>query len=533
MDGISIEYKDIIVDTEEALDLLRTFDNDEIHTAALMIKGRTLFSERLTAEECEITTSILERPSLDDVELIMEDYYIPPAQDSLRGAYALGYVVCRMVWCIDARFGSKPMKVPSLTPRETYHLIERRWDDGRIEWLVRLNGSDKPSTEHMVFFLPFCKPSSGKHNSIISPTRKHSEWISQLYEMQVMAHKQRSHPPYVVEPLPPTSTGQLELTVSNPTLINSIDQGNAVRRATAFDQMALAAATRQSLGKRDDHLLSDGHEQGGKRVKFEQTPVDNMHYISDGFKAASSQPPTAEAQQDLLEYHSDFKEHALALHGIPPSLLLSGARNSSKTSTNMVDDNDFVCFQRTLRIDAKWICKMIQQWYLRSYEVSPIRSDLNFQLNIVPFTTPGAIQRLHDQSVIHPQAHKKHLIALNGLQMTDMAEEDNEIIRPPVGGNENQTTSLMKSKYNVQKAEERKILAEAAILEQQLNGGNGDELKLAKLKIELEELKIRGQLQIMEAEIQFQKEKLEIDKKQADLKIKVAKASKQNAKTKN
>jgi hypothetical protein len=520
--SISVEYKDIIVDKDEAIDLLHTFDNDEIHTAALMIKGRSLFSEHIAAEDCAITKSLLERPPVEDVETILEDYYVPPAQDSLRSAFALGYIVSRMVWITDERFGSKPLRVPVLTPRETYNLIERRHNDGRIEWLVRMNGDVEPSTEHMVFFIPFCKPSSGKHNSIISPTKKHSEWISQLYEMQVLAHKQRSHPPYVYEALPPSASSLIELTTANPTLINSMGDDGKARQATAFDQMALAASMRQALGKRDDSVLTDGHEQGAKRVKFEPTVVDNTHYIPEGYKAANPQPPISEPQQDLLNYHADFKEHALALHGIPPSIILSGARNNSQTSTNVVDDNDFVCFQRTLRIDAKWICKMIQMWYMRSYEQPPIRSDLKFYLKMVPFTTPGAIQRMHDQDIIHSKAQKEHLIALNGLHLSDMTEESNDIKRPPIGGNENQTTLLIKSKHDVQRAEERKLLAEAKLLEQQQNE-NGNEIKLAKLKIELEELKIKGQLEILEAQLHFEKEKLKVTKTQTDLKIKAAK----------
>jgi hypothetical protein len=526
-----MEYVDCYVSQPEALQLLKTFENDEIHNIALQVKGRSLFSEKITAEEMEIgSVDLLDRPHLTDIEVILEDYYLPAIQDGLRPAWALGYIVSSMVTVEDPRFSNKGMLVPQITPREDYDLIERKWKDGRIEWLIKIMGEDAPSDRHTVFFIPFCKPTRGKHNSVISPTMKHSIWISQLFEMQVRAHKQRSHPPYVIEALPVNSSGGTSdiVVTSDPLLTSNSELDNRERLVRGFDQMTMMQSLQQSFGggmgaamkheRGEDDLLSDPHGNDYKRGRFEQTVVDNLHYLPHGFKAASSQPPAAEAQKDLLNYHADFKEHALALHGIPPSIVLCGARNNSKTTTNMIDDNDFIFFQRTLRIDAKWICQWIQQMYMLSYPIRPIRADLKFYLKMVPFASPSAIQRMFEQNIIHKDAHKGHLIALNGLMYSDMATDENEILRPPQGGNENQTTADMKSKIEIRKTEQRKILAEAKILEQQLNGEGGEgekmktEKKIMELKIELEKIKIEGQLEIIKAQLEAAKQHAEVEK---------------------
>jgi hypothetical protein len=513
-------YKDVTVDRQEALDLEATFNNDDIHCIALMILGRALFSEKLTVKESLVQLNsgeLIERPPLPDLELFYQTYYTSKLKRSLRPLLSTGYCCFRIVDGVNPQFGNKPMKIPALIPRADYDLVCRRWETGHEEWLVRPLGrfgflNDFDPDMH-IFFMDFCEPDTvtGKHNSLISPTKKHSDYVSQLYGFLVEAHKQRSHPPVIYEPIPVSDQGAVSIMYQpSVSLIKAQNEAGANRAQIALQEQMTIDSIQNQLGKRSagDHLLLDAHDVDENMKHFRPTVVDNVHFIPSGYRMPS-QPQLPEPQQDLLNYDSDRKEHILALYGIPASLVLSGARNNSKTTTNMVDDNDLVSFQRTLRLYVQMCCKLATQMHLATFpEYQVGGSNLQFNLLTVPYSSPSAIHRMFETGIITAKARNQTVLALNGMSYDDEADEPEDIHRPPINGTENQITALVRSKERVQLAEAQEREANAKAILSQVEG-KGSEIKgqqeLIKLQIELEEVKIKGQLELLEKKLEIEK----------------------------
>ena len=102
------------------------------------------------------------------------------------------------------------------------------------------------------------------------------------------------------------------------------------------------------------------------------------------------------------------------------------------------------------------------------------RSDLIFQLKMIPFATPAAVQRMFDSGIINRKTHVGTMLSLNGLRPEDEALEEEEIKRPPLGGNENQTTAHMRSKVDVQQAEAEERRMHAKHMQAEIEGKLND-----------------------------------------------------------
>jgi hypothetical protein len=261
--------------------------------------------------------------------------------------------------------------------------------------------------------------------------------------------------------------------------------------------------------------VGDVHSAAGG-IEFKPTVVDNLHQIPSGWTVSQPQPVLPEAQTDLLNYSSDYKEFVLSLHGIPSSLLLSGARNNSKTTTNLIDDNDLVVFTRTLRLWGKNLSNLGQEMYLNSFPELNRRSDLKFHIKMTPFSNPSQIQRLFEQSIIHEKAHKETMMAIHGLHSADMAEGENNISRPPLNGNENQTTDIINAKKRIMESEVELNHAKA----KQLRADGNEEGKKVKMEEELMQMKLDFEREKNQMELEFLREKLKLDREKMDMDIK-------------
>jgi hypothetical protein len=429
-----------------------------------------------------------------------------------------------MVESQDPKFDNRPMMIPVIIPRSDYDLVCRKYKTGHRQWIVRPRlgifnvaslEKDNGDESYHVFFMDFCMPNltTGKHNSIVSPSKKHSQYVSQLYEFLVEAHKQRSHPPVCLEQVPTASVMNPinVMSLPNSSVLRAQDEAHQERTVMAINEQLVVNSLQQAMTEKRgaEYILTDAHDSEFNVKRFKPTIVDNQHYIPSGYKIGG-QPPLPEAQQDLLNYSSDLKEHILSLHGIPASIVLSGARNNSKTTTNMIDDNDFVCFQRTLRLDAHMLCRLATDMYLSTLPILNRRSDLKFTLRMIPFASPAAIHRMFDSGIIKGKSRNHTVLALNGMDEADEADSPEDIVRPPQNGNENQITSLVKSKERVQLAEamEREANAKAKLAELE---GKTSEIKgqerILELQIKLEEIKIKGQLEILQKKIEAERAK--------------------------
>ena len=184
-----------------------------------------------------------------------------------------------------------------------------------------------------------------------------------------------------------------------------------------------------------------------------------------------------------------------------------GGKSSDHTKGASDSDNEIVFFQRTLRDAINDLCRLATAFYLASVPELNGKSNRSFHIKMIPFSTPTAIHRLFDNHIIHHDALKTHMLSLNGMTDDDRADGPNELIAPPLHGNENQTTAIIKSKKRVMDAEaaEREANAKA------IGGKDGEQTEVVRLQMELEKQKIEGQKELLEAKIEFEKAKLEME----------------------
>jgi hypothetical protein len=518
------KYEDVIINYEEALALETMFDSDDIHSAAFFIHCRAMFSENISVEEAmeRIGPSIIEKPPQADRDLFFNTYYRPMAQDSFRNLLVHGYSVYKLIECQDPMFSNRMMKVPVVIPRAEVDVICRKWYSGHKQWLIKprkglynlVGKHDAGDPSYHIFFMDFCTPClvTGRHRSVVSPTMKHCKYIDQLYECLIEANKQRSHPPVCYEPVPAQAGNQLTVVaLPNANVLRAQDEALQDRAKIAIDETMVIHNMQQLIGHKRgaEDMITDPHDPQTGVKKFLPTVLDNVHFIPSGFKLGG-QPALPDPPQNILELDSDRKEHILANHGIPPSLVLSGARNNSKTTTNMVDDNDLVSFSRTVRLNCRTVERLLTEVYLRSFPDLSGRSDLKFRVKPIPFTSPAAVHRMFESGVLKKKSRNHMVLALNGMDQTDEAEEEEEIVRPPQNGNENQTTANMKAKEKVMLAEaqEREANAKARIaeIEGKTNETKGQK-EVLEMQFKLEELKIKGQIEILKLKIEAEKAK--------------------------
>jgi hypothetical protein len=291
----------------------------------------------------------------------------------------------------------------------------------------------------------------------------------------------------------------------------------------ATDQMAeLAACGRPVDSTLQDDTVMDGHGKGTKRRKFYQTTEDNRFLLPVGLKLSQPQPTLPELMPDLLTYESNRREDIVGCYGIPASFILSGAKNTSKLSNNTIDDNDFVLWTKTLQTFEIMLTDLILEVYLQIHQDLKGKSNVQFIIPQQPNITNTGLYQLYNQDVIDQPTMKKYLLDMNGLRQTDAAKAPNNITRPVPGTNENQTTAVMDAKVRV-------MNAEAAEKERGEKGENGE---LINKQMELETMKVEGQMKIMEMKMKMEEQKLKADIQKMTLQIRVNKSVKVQPKSK-
>ena len=529
----SYDKVDIKVNQREALELLDLFYNEPTHCDAWRVKDRALFSRKLTVQTIG-DNGIIEKPDQNVMDTFMQTYYTPTMRTALPQLYALGYVVYTMVKQESPRFGNKPIYTPSLIPREYYDLVCRYWyKDGRTQWFVCpknriLEGVDDNGDPNFhIFFVEGCMPHipSGKHNSIATPTRIQSKYVAQMYENNMRADTQRAHPPVTIEQQVQGGQSVPLAPFASPGLLEYEGTKSQEKVVAAIAESTMITSLQYQIGAKreaDDMVTSTASESTVK--KFKSSFEDNLQYVPTGWKLGT-QPQLPEGQKELPAYVAAKDEHILCQHGVPPSLVLSGARNSSKTSTNQIDEGDFTQFQRTLTIEMNMLCNFGTEMYLSTFPELNGKSDLLFKLPIIPYTTPSAVQRMYDQAAIHNEARVGMLLALNGMSEDDRLLEEEEITRPPLQGNENQTTAVMKAKVRVMNAEALEKEANAHARKSEIESSKNEaeaQIKLMEMQMELEKFKLKAQLEILQKKLEVDREKITLQAQQVKKKKKKA-----------
>jgi hypothetical protein len=514
------------VDQAEAIELLDVLRSDPVHAAAIEVKMRAIFSDQLVVKK--LGADLFETPDPKDEDLFFDKFYNPPLKESIDYRTALGYVVYISVGQSDPMFDNRPMMVPTIVDIRRVRICIVIHEDERREYLVFPLGKNEPDPRYKIFVVAGHAPDpmTGRHRSLISPTMAQAKFIKSLYKSHQIATQQLARPPVVLEAVPETTEKQLQSLMTPASVLDTSSYESSVSRVG----IAIAEHRNQREGggggevRRGVPLITPD----GETISFVSTMDDNRYYLPSGWKVATIQPPVV--QSDLLEYVNAWEKTVLVLHGIPSAVVNGGGKSSDHSKGSAVDDNDIVFFQRTLREECNDLCRLATEFYLSSVPELNGKSNRSFHIKMIPFSTPTAIHRLFDNHIIHHDALKTHMLSLNGMTDDDKADGPNELIAPPLHGNENQTTAIIKSKKRVMDAEaaEREANARA------IGGKDGEQTEIVRLQMELEKQKIEGQKELLDAKLEFEKaklemewEKLKIDKeglkvsaKESDMKIK-------------
>ncbi len=497
------------VNPVEAEELQELFAADDVHCICQRLVIRTLFASGFKVKSRE------KNKKVDDIQYVFDTYFDPVMREALTHMFTYGYVVWAVVERKDKHFKDSPVYVPQVVPRNLYKIGRKIDDNLRVEWLVETITSPLvKGPELFLFFMPSHQPDIDtlKHRSIIAPSARHSDFINQLYEGFVVAHKQRSQPPILLQHTKAASSHESIMSSVEQSMTDMYEVSNAKAK---MNQVNAVKAVNKS---KDDFIQNSGSQtlvtdtSLAKRIKYSPSIVSSRFIIPEGLEVASAQGHMPEAQPDFFTHLSEHKNQSLHEWGIPPSMVASAAGKSS-SATVLIDDNDYLAFGATMKTYRNAAILCARAMYLSACPHLNDECDIKIDLPLTPFLSTTKIQDLIDRNTISTEAGRKYIALIAGLDEEDLLEEgkQNEHLRAPVGGNEMQTTALMKAKEAAIWADVHKVNAETKVLKSGGEEGK-DDAKLMDKEKELTELEINGKLEVMEMQITLLKEQVKADK---------------------
>jgi len=526
-----LDVLEVTVREDEVRKIQAAVKHDCTHKICQDIILRSLFARGITVKH--------EQEGIDikgnDLNFFFTKKFEPFLRQAMQEMFWYGIGAGTFITEKDPLFDEeKPIQYPVVVHRNLVELkaytdratFKTTW--GAFPKTKQRSAADGPDPSIFIFHMPDCSPdiTTGSHNSIVAKGLKHSEFIAQLFESMVAATKQRAHPPVMVQ-----KNMDAERLSTNVGLLNYADsailgmEGSKVGENTykaIENQMQiteLTQAKRPHDSAMNDPYMGDAHGEDRPPKKMYQTPADNVVFVPDNYEIARAQAPMPEVQPDLLLYESNKREDTAALYGVPASFILSGAKNHSKMSNNNIDDNEFLLYTRSLQDKQRNLLELLQMVYLLMKPDLKGKSDLIFELPLIPFISSNSLYQLQNQDIISDDATADYLIAINGLGKDDKAKGKNKHNRPPVGGNENQSGPRMEIINDYHKAQAEKERAQAeSLLHPPQEKVSKEEKELMDKQIELEKIKIEGQKELMEIKIKMEEQKfkhtLEMNKSQ-------------------
>jgi hypothetical protein len=486
-----------VVDPGEAITFLEITRRDPAHAIAGNMLRNALFSEDL---QVKIINNEIKK-NLKEIDLYFSLFFTPVGQLCERDRVALGYTCWTYTEIEDDRFqeeGGKIM-IPVHVHRERYDILIRTHKDDRVEYILSKRGSKTPLTNYHLFIWPGMEPDSktGRHNSIVTPLAEEHFRLQKLRMFDDRANLYRAHPVYSLEPTPDGA--------QNAAHAFTIDSLSNTHAQDTHKQKLIGAVNESSLSR----------DLSGVKATPEEIP---RVFLPHGYKASSSQPPIPEAPADMLERTLSYQKLVFANYGIPFSLALGDGKTTSsggaKQTANLGGEKDYEMFQKSLLQATNGLESLYAEIWHHLYPGSTKRGDAKFIQRRIPFTSTGSIHLLKNQGVLTEKSFKKRLAQLHGLSEDDVADEPEDIIRPPPHGTENHTTGMMKMKERVMLAEAKEREAKARSLEQ---GGTEGEKEILNLQIELEREKASLQIKILQAKLEHEQQKLELEKQRIPL----------------
>ncbi len=488
----------VLSNHRQAAKLIETAEEDDIIGVCLITYIRQLFVKPLVCTYKNATSNET-RPPIDVLNRLMNRDYYPVFIDVTESLLLLGKVCYTFYMKLDPVMNVE-VPVPVEVPYWLYEESVVTNSDFSQTLIIKTRLTPDHQLQHnpkcFMFYYPSMKPNrkTGKLRSFITPSARHTEYTTQMYTETMLAVKQRAHPPVAYQRAPQTMTqastharqGQ-----SNPDLFLNNKDSKTVDIDISHQMARLTKRNNRVNRPADSSLnnayLTNAHGTGTKRQRFYTTMEDNMHQVPDDY-IMGPQPQMPEPYDKLLEIDSDRKEHILAQFGIPASIILSGARNSSKTATNMIDDNDMVIFQKNMLFNKGVYQRFAEEVYAHAYQL--VESDILIEFPGLPNVTQTQIERDVDRNIIPTDVGKEYSVALSGYRPSDVLVGENEHLCAPIGLNEQASGPYKKAKIEEvyakvenEKADAAKKRAEAKAIVEGEGGEGAQEIKRMEKEI--------------------------------------------------
>lgn len=525
--------QEVVVDPGEAAKFLEVCRCDSAHAIALNMLTNAIFSEDL---QVKILNEDLKKASITDLDAYFRLFFNPLGKQFFKDRVALGYTCWTYSETEDDRVANVNVTIPVHVQRGRYDISVKTHKDERVEYIACKKGSKTPMDRYYLFIWDPPCPKTGRHNSLIAPLYEEHLRLQKLRLLDDRANHHRSHPVYVLEAVPEGSQKGGEVFTLNGTPFGAQNQ-------ETMQQVKLHMAVNEStLAKSLQGPQAIVRTQDGQRVPlYGPGGEENKIFLPHGYKAASAQPPFPEAPADILERTLSYQKLVFANYGIPFSLALGDGKTTSsggsKQTANLGGEKDFEMFQRGLLQEIRHLQDLYGEVWHHLFPGMTSRGDTRFNLRIIPVTSSGTFHTLFNQGIIHEEALKKRLSQVHGLNDDDIATKENIITRPPLNGTEHHTTSEMKAREDLIRAETKERLAKAESLKE---GGSKEEKELIEMNMEFEREKHKLQLDMLRAKLDFEREKLQIqkeslpiEKEQAEIKISMMKEQNKKQKTKS
>jgi hypothetical protein len=254
--------------------------------------------------------------------------------------------------------------------------------------------------------------------------------------------------------------------------------------------------------------------------RFYPTPTDNLHPVPAGYVMASAAPP-AIPQNDYLEFEHTKDLKICSAWRVPPSIAnLDRAKSSSKHDS--IGDNDMEMFSKTVQFFAKQIIDCVTYMYAVYVNTPVDKLKVKFELPLLPWVSTRSLYELYGQNIIHFNSLQTRLIQINGLNEDDMAVGENEITRPPPGGNENMTTAMMENKERALAADARESEEKALLFKFQRSA------EAQEGESDVETAKVESEIKDKDLALK----KLDLKAKEQDIKLKKTDIALQKVKNK-
>lgn len=397
-------------------------------------------SEKESTKETNTKKSYLKRV----FEFAIKNDFDEFLRSVLADLISLGYTLV----CLEEdifKIGETPviMPTPTVVPRLEYDIeIVTSKSNYKPNYDIIMNHSNHRNPKNcFLFLMPGKKPDpiTGEHQSIISPLKRIMRKVRVFEAYYMMAIQKRANPHIFFEELP---GGSEERTSSIKSVHFDYENRKLVEVKAPIGSDKFVPVKRRKI---DDSLLRE-YISDSSKIVFPDSLESRLEYIDSGYKLPSGGAPLPEPPMEFLQMNDQLRAHVFAIMQLPETMLYSQISSKYGTSTHVdLGDADSQKLNRTLRIYKNALLKLVKQIYIEIFDDD---NDVEFDLPIFNPMSMYTATLLEDLDYISKDDAQRMVYQAAGLPEHNLFTGQNLHLRPRIGGNENMTAPMIKSRTN-------------------------------------------------------------------------------------